>query len=221
VKKLLRHGLRVRSERRASLWRRHDLRLRDGDGIIGSASSAALLREASDSTLAGRAIDGDMAAFEVIVRRHSGLMRAHAIRLLGSNSESDDVVQEAFIAAWQQLPELRNPAALKSWLMRIVSFGCMDRIRARRDAANIDDHEVADSEALTPEAVVTAASRNQALALVLKKLPPPQGQVWELKQSGGLSYEEIGEVLGLPPSTVRGALSRARKTIIQEMEVWR
>ena len=185
------------------------------------AANAARLREATDATLASRAIDGDMAAFEVIVRRHSGLMRAHAIRLLGSNNESDDVVQEAFIAAWQQLPELRNPAALKSWLMRIVSFGCMDRIRKRRDTANIDDHDVEDRQTPSPEAVVTAASRNQALAQVLAQLPPPQGQVWELKQTGGLSYEEIGEALGLPPSTVRGALARARKTIIQEMEVWR
>ena len=69
----------------------------------------APLGDAADAILAARAADGDLRAFEVLVRRHGPLMRAYATRILGSNSDSDDVVQETFITAWERLPEFRTP----------------------------------------------------------------------------------------------------------------
>ncbi len=149
-------------------------------------------------------------------------MRAHAARLLGRNDETDDVVQDAFIAAWQQLPELQNPAALRPWLMRIVSFKSMDRVRARHEHLDITEHDVASSgETDSPEAAYIAGSRARALAEALSRLPPAQRRVWELKHVGSLSYEEIASQLEMPASTVRGLLSRARKTVVHEMEGWK
>lgn len=102
------------------------------------------LQDAGDGILAERAADGDARAFEVLVRRHAPYMRAFAIRLTGSRADADDAVQEALITAWDRLPTLEKPDRVKSWLLQIVSRKSIDRIRARRPADDIDDHEIAD-----------------------------------------------------------------------------
>lgn len=182
------------------------------------------LDEAPDRILAGRAADGDLRAFEVLVRRHGGLMRAYALRILGSNADVDDVVQEAFITAWRKLPDLADLSAVKAWLMRIVNHKAIDRIRARHDDEPISDWSDQAPEApdeLDPYRRAEAGSRREMLIAVLDRLPEAQRQCWVMKEAGGLSYEEIAEELGVPPSTVRGLLVRARRRLMSEMEGWR
>ncbi|MFD1715730.1 RNA polymerase sigma factor [Amnibacterium flavum] len=180
-----------------------------------------LLEEADERTLAGRAADGDVRAFEVIVRRYGGLLRAHARRVLGASDQVDDAVQDTFITAWDQLPSLQDPAQVRSWLMRIASRKCIDRVRARREHADIDDYEPAESPESGPARVVEARSRADAAAAAISRLPPEQRRCWVLKELAGYSYDEIAADLELPVSTVRGLLSRARKNMIREMEEWR
>lgn len=179
------------------------------------------LHDADDRTLAGRAADGDIRAFEVIVRRYGPLMRAYARRVLGSNDEVDDAVQDAFITAWQQLPALEDSAVVKSWLMRIVSRKSIDRVRARRTHDPIDEHEIDAPARESPAHVAEARSREQALSFALASLPELQQRCWVLKEVAEYSYDEIAKELGIPSSTVRGLLARARKTLMQEMEAWR
>ena len=202
---------------RAAPKRVHGLR---PDPPIGDVPRLEL-SEADDGTLAGRAADGDIRAFEMLVRRHGPLMRAYARRILGSTDEVDDVVQETFITAWQQLPSLADGAAVKSWLMRIVSRKSIDRIRARRLHDDIDDHERPAPEAESPERVAEADSRAVAASEALDSLPAEQRRCWILKELGGYSYDDIAAELDLPTSTVRGLLSRARKNMIMKMEAWR
>lgn len=186
-------------------------------------SSRMSLTGASDQLLAGRATDGDERAFETIVRRYGPMMRAYAARLLGSNSETDDVVQEAFITAWNRLSTLDNPEALKSWLMRIVNHKAIDVLRSRHIATtlNIEHEQIASPVGDHPSHITEARSRNDAFAVALDLLPELQRQCWVLKELGEYSYDEIAEELDLPTSTVRGLLSRARKKLTTEMEGWR
>jgi RNA polymerase sigma-70 factor (ECF subfamily) len=60
-----------------------------------------------------RAVDGDVRAFEVLVRRHGPLIRTYVMRILGTKSEVDDVDQETFITAWAKLPILENSAVVR------------------------------------------------------------------------------------------------------------
>jgi RNA polymerase sigma-70 factor, ECF subfamily len=179
------------------------------------------LEDASDAVVASRAADGDVRAFEVLVRRFAPLLRAYARRTLGSTDELDDVVQEAFVTAWQRLDDLQDPAKVKSWLMRILSHRCVDRIRARRDQAPIDDVDVAAPDEHAPERVAMARSRAEALDVALDALPEPQRRCWIMKEALEYSYDEIAAEFGVPPSTVRGLLARARKNMIVLMEGWR
>ncbi|OUD88368.1 RNA polymerase sigma factor CnrH [Clavibacter michiganensis subsp. michiganensis] len=128
------------------------------------------LQDAGDGILAERAADGDARAFEVLVRRHAPYMRAFAIRLTGSRADADDAVQEALITAWDRLPTLEKPDRVKSWLLQIVSRKSIDRIRARRPADDIDDHEIAD-RLTSPERDAETSSQMRALAAVLDALP--------------------------------------------------
>lgn len=196
------------------------------EGRVHPAPLPLDLGTLDDAVLAGRAADGDVRAFETIVRRYSPLLRAYARRTLGSTDELDDVVQETFITAWQRLDHLQDPTKLKSWLMRILSHRCIDRIRARRPHAGLTDQdgeavEFPADEVLSPERVVLATSRRAALDLALAELPAQQRQCWVLKEVLEYRYEEIAEELDLPVSTVRGLLSRARKNMIHLMEAWR
>ncbi|WP_241979388.1 MULTISPECIES: RNA polymerase sigma factor [Cryobacterium] len=168
-----------------------------------------------------RAVDGDVRAFEVLVRRYGPLVRAHATRILGSSHDADDVVQDTFITAWAKLSTLKDSALVKSWLMRIASHKSIDRIRARRQHSNLDDVDVPASENHSPTQIVEALSRSEALSQVLSALPEDQRRCWELKEFGDYHYAEIAEELDLPVSTARGLLARARKTLIREMEAWR
>ncbi|TFC47112.1 RNA polymerase sigma factor [Cryobacterium sp. TMT1-21] len=185
------------------------------------APLASPLESFPDQTLADRAADGDMRAFEVLVRRYGPLMRVYASRVLGSNDEMDDVVQEAFITAWQQLPTLENGAAVKSWLMRIVSRKSIDRVRARRRHVDIDLTDAAAPEHESPHRLVEAESQTEELTRVLATLPEDQRRCWMLRELAECSYGEIAEQLELPVSTIRGLLARARKTLLHEMEEWR
>jgi RNA polymerase sigma-70 factor (ECF subfamily) len=177
------------------------------------------LSEADDRTIASRAADGDIRAFEVLMRRYGSLMTAYAARIVRP-SEAEDVVQDTFVTAWQDLPDLENVAAVRSWLITIVTRKSIDRLRARRDQDSIDDHEVEDRSD-GPEAAATATSLDEALSRVLSTLPEDQRRCWVLREIAGYGYQEIAEQLDLPVSTVRGLLVRSRKTLIREMEAWR
>lgn len=175
----------------------------------------------ADRILVGRAVDGDAVAFETLVRRHGRLMRVYARRILGSSTDVDDVVQEAFVRAWQHLPQLADPDMVKSWLMRIVANTSLDVLRRRRDLDDITDHEPRAPEDQTPSAVAETKSLEEALNASLSNLPAEQRRCWVLREIGGYSYLEIGQNLDLPSSTVRGLIARARKNLIREMEAWR
>lgn len=177
--------------------------------------------QADDRTIAGRAADGDVRAFEVLVRRHGPLMRAYATRVLGSNAESDDVVQEAFIAGWTQLPGLQDVGGVKSWLLRIVSNKAIDRVRMRRSHVDLGDYDPAAPASQSPQRLAEVGSASEALSRVLAGLPEGQRRCWLLKEVAGYSYDDIATELGIPVSTVRGLLARARRTVMQEMEGWR
>jgi RNA polymerase sigma-70 factor, ECF subfamily len=177
------------------------------------------LAGASDALLAERSADGDEIAFGVLVRRHGPYLRAFAIRLMGSNTDADDAVQDALITAWDRLDSLAEPAKVRSWLTTIVSRKVTDRIRSRRPTGELDVE--APSLAPTPEQRAIATSQLDALDLLLAELPEGQRQCWVLKEVGGYSYDEIAETLGVTPAIVRGRLARARATVVSGMEAWR
>lgn len=185
------------------------------------SSTRSPLDDADDRIIADGAADGDTVAFAVLVRRHAPVMRAYARRLLPGSADVDDVVQDAFITAWDQLAALDDPGRVRSWLLRITGRKAIDRIRSSRPLAELDGAELPAPERLSPPRRAEARAGIAALGEAINRLPDAQRECWVLRELGEYSYDEISEELGIPVSTVRGLLARARKDIIVRMEQWR
>ena len=181
------------------------------------------LSDASDGTLATRAAEGDERAFEVLLRRHLGLMTAYATRLTGSRADASDAVQEASITVWRELPTLQAPDAVRGWMMTIVSRKSFDLIRRRRPASDVDEFEVPSSDGAhdDPERRAQSSDAMTALRVALSRLPAAQRRVWTMREVGGESYADIAEKTGSTATAVRGQLARARESLTREMEAWR
>ncbi|MCH8560624.1 sigma-70 family RNA polymerase sigma factor [Nesterenkonia sp. LB17] len=189
----------------------------DGPEAPGSSD----LAQQTDVLLVERAIDGDVDAFEVLVRRHGPMVYAYARRLAGAAVDAEDITQEALLQAWRQLPTLRDAVALRGWLLSITSHCGIDLLRRRRTTPTPKDLEpgtVDDSPA--PESSAIEACLLEALSEALHRLPEQQRQCWVLREIGGHSYQEIAEILTISIHSVRGNLSRARAALLREMEAW-
>lgn len=187
--------------------------------------------EHSDECVAARASSGCRTAFAELVRRHVPGMRARARAVLPGTIEVDDAVQDAIIVAWHKLPELKEPAKARVWLERIAARKAIDRLRASAATTNFDDG-IRESSAASSLAGATntgyspAESVEMSAALgelrrVLRTLPDIQRECWVLREIDGYSYAELATELQVSPSTVRGVLARARRSVAAGMEAWR
>ncbi|WP_424467057.1 RNA polymerase sigma factor [Pseudoclavibacter helvolus] len=175
----------------------------------------------SDEFLAGLASIGDARAFDLLVQRYRTLMYVCARRRLGSDAEADDVVQESLAHAWTKLSTLKDLAAVRSWMLRIVASRSIDALRRRREHDRVDDRDCAASEDESPTTNAQLALLSAALHVALSRLPEQQRRCWVLRELESLSYQDIADELGIPTSTVRGAIARARKALAVAMADWR
>jgi RNA polymerase sigma-70 factor, ECF subfamily len=175
-----------------------------------------------DADLARRAAMGDRDAFAVLVERHGPSLYRYAQRLLRDHGQTDDCVQETFLAAWRALPRFRGDASVRTWLFTICRHEVYARSRAG-GAAEVDldtvRDRIQDLRADPARAGVEAALRD-ALDLALGVLPPRQRAAWLLREVEDLRYEEIAEVLGTTTTAVRGLLERARTALATALEGW-
>jgi RNA polymerase sigma-70 factor (ECF subfamily) len=174
----------------------------------------------SDGTLVERSADGDTDAFAVLVRRYGPIMRAYAARILGGDADADDVVQDATLLAWQRIGDVDDPDRVRSWLFRITANKAVDRLRRRHPHQSLDAI-VEHADAQGTEHVVAVRMQVEDVARALRELPDGQRAVWVMREIGGASYADIEAETGLPLSTVRGMLARARRTVLERMEGWR
>lgn len=175
-----------------------------------------------DATLVVRARDGDIRAFEVLVRRYQGPMYRLALHMLASRGDAEDVVQEVFLTAWRRLGQLRDGRAFVGWLYRTTTNRCLNIIRARRPVteADLDRRESIDA-AGSPERAAQVSEQLIALAAALTRLTPEQRACWLLREVHGLSYEDIARATGTTQTAVRGRIARARAQLAEAMSPWR
>jgi len=147
-----------------------------------------------------------------------------AYRLLGQSADAEDVVQEAFLAAWRSLPT-HDPSqgSTRSWLLSIVRNRAIDVLRTRhRRPESALDPELDPADPSDVPLQAASHMNGERTTQVLASLPPEQRRVLELAYFGGLTHVEIADRLGLPLGTVKGrlrlGLSRARAVLRPELE---
>ena len=187
-------------------------------------TGAAAYDDWDDASLVGRSTSGDDDAFAVLVRRYQGPLFRHALRLTPDRRLAEDVVQEAFITAWRRLPTLQDPAAFRSWLYQITTRRSIDAFRALKPETPVDttgpDSLDVPAPELGPEARAEQRAQLGDLTAALQELPLGQRAAWSMREIDGLSYEEVAVALGVPLSTVRGRIARARAELVERMASW-
>lgn len=171
---------------------------------------------ATDEALLARYAAGDPAAARALTLRLVPRALGYAARLLGDGAEAEDVAQEAMLRLWRAAPGWRaGEAQVSTWLYRVVTNLCMDRMRARRrrPAEALDTApEVADG-ARGAEAGLIEADRMAALQRALDALPERQRQAVVLRHIEGLANPEIAAVMDIGVEAVESLTARGKRAL--------
>ena len=158
-----------------------------------------------------RAQGGDREAFAALVGLTSDRMYALAARILRDNDLAEDALQGALIAAWRQLPALRDPDRYEAWVRKVLVNACYAEARRRRSwATNIRVLPV-DGPA-GPDELISVDDRD-ALDRAFRRLSVEQRAVFVLHHHQGLPLVEIAETLGIPAGTARSRLHYATRVL--------
>jgi RNA polymerase sigma-70 factor (ECF subfamily) len=178
---------------------------------------------ADDAVLIREAQRGDRAAFEQLVRHYDRSVLRLALHLTGSESDAQDIYQEAFLKAYRSLGSFRFECSFYTWIYRIVSNLCLDHLRKRKVrkedcpiAADAEGEEfdvlgqVADERpAANPERDLLRREMGRRIRHSLEKLSPRERIVFELKHYHGLKLRTVGEMLSTTEETAKNTLFRA------------
>ena len=172
-----------------------------------------------DKALIARVLLGnDPRAFEQLVRRHQGMIRAQLRRLLqGDAAMADDLAQEVFLLAWKKLGQFRGDAQFSTWLYRIA-YSCFLQARRRSSWSESRAKEDAVDEL---EAPAEATDLQLDLARAMRQLSAAAQAVLLHCVQLGLSHEEAAYVLDMPLGTVKTHALRGKTKLRQQMAAWR
>lgn len=164
--------------------------------------------EPSDGVVVRAVLTGDVEQYAVLVRRYRDRYARYASRMLGSADAAEDAVQDAFIRAYDQLGQCRDPDNFAGWFFLILRNRCFaERRRHRR----IDGLELADGLA-APDTTPAAVERDEqirSLEQALLQLTPEQREVFVLKHVEELSYDEISTRVGTGVAALKMRMHRA------------
>ena len=169
-----------------------------------------------DLAVLSRAREGDEAAFEALVVRHSRRAFQLAFRMSGNEQDAEDIVQESFLRAYRQLSRFQARADFGTWLYRIVANSAVDLLRARRSRPAPASPEHVDacpssgvSTTPAPDRLASSADIQQRVRAALDDLSPVERAAFSLRHYEGRSIKEIGRTLNLGVSASKHAVFRA------------
>ena len=172
----------------------------------------AQMDAAQESELVRMARAGSVEALTRLVEAHQQVVYRIALRIVGNRQEAEDVAQEAFVKAFQALERFDPRRPFAPWLYRIARNAALNwRQRARPQLALADWLE--DTAGSGPEAAAIAAETLDQLRQAIAALPENHRRALLLRHFQGLSYQQIGETLGVPLSDVKSWLFRARQAL--------
>ncbi|MFC0509003.1 RNA polymerase sigma factor [Micromonospora costi] len=174
------------------------------------------MRLAEDETeLVHLAQAGDAAALGVLLTRHEAGMRAVAVSLLGYGPDAEDAVQDATVVALRRIRDVRDPAAVGSWLRAIVRNTCRMALRAPRPVPVAEPEWLTPpSGAPTPEEALEGTALRDWVRHAVDGLSEPDRLVTLLRYfSDASSYDQIAVLCGVPVGTVRSRLNHARRKL--------
>jgi RNA polymerase sigma-70 factor, ECF subfamily len=179
----------------------------------------------ADEELVRLILRGQLALYEVLMRRYNQRIYRIALTILRNDAEAEDVMQEAYVRAYQHLGEFAGEAKFSTWLTKIAVHEALGRVRkqARRGAQSGSDEspdimEKVKSAERDPEAQTYDRELKMVLERAIDALPDTYRSVFVLRIVEGLHVEDTAEALGIGVETVKTRLHRARAMLRKELE---
>ena len=190
--------------------------------------------EWAEQAVVERARSGDGEAFRELVERHSRPLFRLAYRMTGSESDAEDVVQEAFLKAYRQLSRFDGRASFGTWLHRIAANCALDMVRARRrraeqfsepwgfggDAGGLTDDPVNSAPSVdpAPDRLAMSGETRRRVAEAMNELSTVERAAFVMRHFEGVSIEEIGRALGCQTGAAKHSVFRAIQKLRRSLE---
>ncbi len=180
----------------------------------------------TDEGAVERVLGGDTAAFEVLMRRYNQRLYRVARAILRDDAEAEDVMQDAYVRAYQHLDQFAGRAKFSTWLTRIAVHEALARVRRRARVQGIDSITAPNGEMMTPtpdtpafnpERHVSNSELGRLLEAAMLALPEQYRTVVVLRDVEELSTAEAAEVLDISEENVKVRLHRARALLRREL----
>lgn len=177
----------------------------------------------NESKLVTLAQEGDVQAFENLIEDCKLMVVNTAFSLLKNYDDALDASQDVFLKAFRCIGSYKGESSFSTWIYRITKNHCIDMIRKQGkcrtisiDETDEDERpvfEIAADRQTEPDANAVRNARIAAVRDAIDKLPPISRELIVMREINQMSYNEIGEALGLPEGTVKSRLSKARERL--------
>jgi RNA polymerase sigma-70 factor, ECF subfamily len=170
----------------------------------------ALAEGTADAEVVRAVLGGDVDRYAVLVRRYRDRYARFAARMLGSTDAAEDAVQEAFVRAFDQLAQCREPDKFAGWLFLILRNRCLaEQRRQKREGRSLKPGDEAVASGDRADGTAEQGDWTGALERALQFLTPEQREVFLLKHVEGLSYEESAQLTGASVASLKMRMHRA------------
>jgi len=195
--------------------------------IESSSALDASSQAEDDVSLMLRVKSGDMEAFETLVERHQRRIVGTVAKMLGNESEAEDIAQKVFLRVWRSASRYERRAKFTTWLLTITRNLVFNEMRRRQrakfvpletDEEDRPQPQFEDTAAMTPSEAVLREEMQAAIDAAIAALPEPQRLAIVLRRYENMPYEEIAQVLKSSVPAVKSLLFRARQDLKEALK---
>jgi len=186
-------------------------------------SSNAQMTPNTDQHFINQVLNGQTAAYSVLVECYKDLVFTLALRMLKNREEAEEVSQDTFVKAYKSLVKFKGDSKFSTWLYKIAYNSCLDRLKTyKKNYALVTIDEFTERDIKTLDNAfeqLAAKEQGEAVKACMELLPPEDSFILTLFYFEDQSLEEISEVLGITPNNVKVKLFRSRKklaTVLKE-----
>ncbi len=163
-------------------------------------------------------VNGSEQAYNLIARKYQKNIYWHALRMLGTHDDADDLTQEVLIVLYKKLHTFKFNSALSTWIYRITSTRAINYLRKKKIRAILRLGDVSESEQASSSDIISNIEDKERIASInkiLQKLPVRQREVFILRNFNEMTYEEISEILGVSTGSLKASYFHAQKKIVE------
>ncbi len=180
----------------------------------------ATVQATSDQMLLNNIASGDRSAMHTLYARHNVRVYRFILRVVRDTTTAEDIVSQVFLDVWRTAGQFEGRAQVSTWLLSIARFKALSALRQRRheDIEQEDVLEIAD-EADTPEISLDRSNTSAILRACVAKLSAAHREIVDLVYYHEKSVEEVGQIIGIPQSTVKTRMFYARRQLAGLLKV--